>query len=398
MSGRGAPKGVIRKSKRGRVPKNINTDEAPISKQRRKASNVSSELVQNEADTVSVSQTTALSAEAQFELVNKKIDMLTEIQRKQAETSANLAAIMQSFVNQQSMSRVADSVNSSPHDQPGSSVPAVHNVGPNQQPIPNVPIQHNLDPFPQPGPSGLDHNIGSSLFGVLPETLVTQAAAGSKDLDHIPQKLIARIQQAEFVDLADILAEDDNHTEEESIPLGGYKLVRTKNKKLFLSWNLYVEAWNIYSRIRIRHAPSMALKLNKHFEIVQKIQKKGYGWYYYDINVRKTHARDEPNAKWDEIHPEFWLLACSQNPKPSVSGNVRGAPSNHKFSKTGSTYIPKGFCVKHHKGNKCITDNCIYNHNCYVCAKGQHPAQFCHAKNFRNKKQPTATFAKKTNA
>ena len=156
---------------------------------------------------------------------------------------------------------------------------------------------------------------------------------------------------------------------------------------------LWVEAWEIYASIRRDHQRSHQFKklLDKQLKLVLSLYKKQAGWYGYDKDVRKALAKGDPSAKLGEIHDEYWLMALS-----TLVQKPGGNPSFRRetpFGKGGfkknfqNSFVPKGFCVQYHKFQKCFRQNCFYNHACYNCNKGQHPAVACPEKSFRGSKQ-----------
>ena len=119
--------------------------------------------------------------------------------------------------------------------------------------------------------------------------------------------------------------------------------------------------------------------------------KGGGAWYQYDTNLRK-HKQGYRDAPWGQVHPDFFLFCfkSTQSAKPPLS--QKGSSSKQIDSS------PHEFCWRFHKGENCT--GCKFNHQCFKCNTGIHPAAKClvNAQPNRTNNRKPATTSSASNA
>ena len=415
MSGRGTPAPVLapRRSKRGRIPKasaavaegskkarrsnksasgrsqttNVPSNPPPVSPAPNFNNGDGSPLLSEASLLQSASaaqsnvanQTNSLQQDTNQDnhrLVMQRIDQITAIQRQQTQILMQLA-----------MAVANGSQNSQPPLATSADVPPPQMDGANQASSAAVTINHSLL---NAGPSHeLNPRQQPSADGAM------AAKADSQPWDDLPPKMVAKIRQRDYVNfkemLASTLAQSDSSENEnveegenEEVWVKGRKYKPASTKKVTtITFKEWFKMWHKFVMIRMQNPNSseMSAKFAKHFGNVEELYEKGFSWYYYDKMARKDYAKVEPFAEWGRVIEEHWLKAMTKYVKP-ISKLHPPPQKGVSFGKNGQkshpfVFVPRGFCVEFHKGNKCFKKNCQYKHDCFRCSKGKHQAVNC---------------------
>ena len=136
------------------------------------------------------------------------------------------------------------------------------------------------------------------------------------------------------------------------------------------SIDMWITAYQIFVGVYTQKYPLEAPALMKYGDIVQDLAARGYNWRYYDENFRYLRQKEPKAYPWGTVHWELWI---SSQPPRNIFPPIRKIDE----SKTGFR-VPKGYCWKYHKGQKCV--GCNFKHSCPLCEKN-HQMMSCH--NFR---------------
>jgi len=355
MSGRG--RGGARRSKRARVTKT--PYEAEVVPKRKK----SGEKGPTEPATVQVSDDVNTDKDASpqntssdvVKALSDKVEVLAQKQATQAKSIDTLIALNQQLV---------DSLQT-------------------QQQGPSNPV----------APQIILHGTQASLSYQTQGRDLMSNSADAEEL--ISEGIQKKIKEGSYVSFKSLLmscesdsTDEDDDDDRDVVPRGGtIKSVKRKKKIAFITWDQWVKAWDIFSDLTIsnnRLKPELSGEMAKHFRTVQDLKEKGRDWYFYDKKFRKSLARGKTNnMSYGKIHDTHWLIAfakeISKEPVPFGGPSGKANPKSN-----GNIFVPLTFCQKFHKTGNCPRNDCKYKHDCFVCAKGKHPAHRCNMR-FRYK-------------
>ena len=120
-----------------------------------------------------------------------------------------------------------------------------------------------------------------------------------------------------------------------------------------------IETWlscfHIFIAIYTRRHPQ-APALMKCCEVIQDLAASGFNWCFYDENFCLLNQAQPSSFRWCNIHWELWMRA--QHSTASKPQTLPGCLRSHEQG------IPKGFCVKFHRGVQCVP-GCAFKHLCY---------------------------------
>ena len=195
----------------------------------------------------------------------------------------------------------------------------------------------------------------------------------------VPEKIKDRIKKNKYIDLARLLP-NEKHLDETKIAVkegsGILKLEKKSTTKIIYTIDQWVTAFIVYIAIM---APSgeTTSGLMKYMDFVRKIAKRGGDWKFYDEEFRNTRVNSE--LAWSQPDQELWQEAQLRG-KPQFGKDKKGA----SYFTSQNTYgqlsgrVPQGFCFRFHNGSShCTSPNCSFNHSCFKCHKGKHPALKC---------------------
>ena len=148
-------------------------------------------------------------------------------------------------------------------------------------------------------------------------------------LPPVTQKLVARIQASEFVDMAELLP---NHLGVNAAPLEtGDKEEKQKGKrrqvKNILEW---LQCYSIYiADVAVKYPQRLPDMLGYQVLIIEaRMEYEDDGWLGYDRRFRQRAAA-MPDAMWARIQPKLWNIA--------FTGKARAASCKDCFSLTHPT-------------------------------------------------------------
>ena len=141
-----------------------------------------------------------------------------------------------------------------------------------------------------------------------------------------------------------------------------------------------IETWlscfHIFIAIYTRRHPHEAPPLMKYCGVIQDLAASGFNWCFYDENFCLLNQAQPSSFRWCNIHWELWMRA--QHSTASKPQTLPGCLRSHEQG------IPKGFCVKFHRGVQCVP-GCAFKHLCYKF-EGPQKASQC---NFRSQSKNT---------
>ena len=231
-------------------------------------------------------------------------------------------------------------------------------------------------------------------------------------LPPVPQRLVARIQAGEFIDMAELLP--DRLGVSAGPSLDGDKEERQGQKPKqrqvtnILEW---VQCFGIYMSVLTKKAPDRIQDLLGYQGLIleARMEYAGDGWLGYDRRFRQRAAAN-PDAVWARIDPTLWNIAfagqgrasrcrfcfslshhsedCDWAPSPTKnppqeasSGKPFSAPS--RFRGASSTGSPVCYEWNFSPDPVCPHPGCKYRHICIYCsndarvADKEHKAVHC---------------------
>ena len=201
-------------------------------------------------------------------------------------------------------------------------------------------------------------------------------------LPSIPAKLVKRIQEGQFVEMAELssmqLGSSDTLDEEQS---KGSKL------KLHEVTNIveWVQCFGTYIAIICRTEPHRIADLIGYQNlIIQSHQKYQQGhWLSYDREFRQK-ASASRILEWSNIDATIWNLTFSGYAATS-SSRPDASRGNHTYKQFPASSKKPPICLEwnEHPGPGCPHPSCRYEHICYRCVNNpgipnrHHKAIYC---------------------
>ena len=229
----------------------------------------------------------------------------------------------------------------------------------------------------QPSLSGEMHPINPAV----PSQLFSSS---SPPIDsRVSDKLKAKIWNNEYFELRALLTNTVHEsryqvtlarTTAEQLP-SLYLEPVAKPRKIF-TIETWLSCFHIFIAIYTRRHPHEAPPLMKYCGVIQDLAASGFNWCFYDENYCLLHQAQPSSFRWCNIHWELWM--CAQHSTASKPQTLPGCLRSHEQG------IPKGFCVKFHRGVQCVP-GCAFKHLCYKF-EGPQKASQC---NFRSQSKNT---------
>ena len=203
-------------------------------------------------------------------------------------------------------------------------------------------------------------------------------------LPPIPQKMVAKIQSDEFVDMSELLPDcldcpKTGHTsEDQAIPRPRRRYVST-----ILEW---IQCFGIYMAVLTQKHPERIPDLLGYQQLIieASLEYEGDNWLGYDRQFRLTAAATQ-NTAWGHIDQTLWSLVFSAKAKASrckycfsinhMAAECAWAPEQLTSNPVTqpmplfSQHRPPPLCFKWNSApGRCPVSGCRYNHICLYCA------------------------------
>ena len=227
----------------------------------------------------------------------------------------------------------------------------------------------------------------------------------------IPDKLVKRILNLEFIELREMLPEAWLREEEEVVARNVLMLPKRKVSQI-IDIGLWVQTFAGYISVLSTKYPLMVPEVLAYMAMMVKFSRnyEGAAWARYDMLYRKQMAKLR-DLRWSRLNPTLfnlcfagkakqgtacrWCLSdnhpsaeCEDNPANSGWSLPGVGDTGPALSKPGNAWKDKGkpnqgalkICYlynRRHK-NECTYDPCKYAHICMAC-KGNHPRSECTA-------------------
>ena len=192
----------------------------------------------------------------------------------------------------------------------------------------------------------------------------------------IPEKLVTKIRSGQFVDLADLLAENLKAQETEPQTYFDGKLLVSSSKKRvheitdIMTW---VEAFTVYSWIFCCAHPSRWQDMTQYKLLILKTSRQfpGKAWLHYDIAFRKDAAA-AGLVDWSRMNHDLYNFHTLASPHPQSSQQPSTSSPASASIASSST-----FCHSWNDGAcRWTFGQCRYRHRCEKC-EGDHPRVNC---------------------
>ncbi|XP_013387368.1 uncharacterized protein LOC106156593 [Lingula anatina] len=234
--------------------------------------------------------------------------------------------------------------------------------------------QRNLPENPPPTPPSADTGI------VSPQT--NRYSTKSIPLHAlVDDKLKDRIWGNEFVDMSLLLQDQSAQLPQPGDPLplamennhGKITLVVSQGRRpQITSMSQWTTAFHTFMSVYTLKHPQEAPNLLKYAEDIRVLAGLRGDWLAYDRNFRANKERS--GDPWEDTNWDLWNRALL-NSRPN--NNVQQFRPRGSFtSRQPFRKFPQGVCYKFHSGNHCRGD-CTYDHKCFRCSGGTHPASQC---------------------
>ena len=209
----------------------------------------------------------------------------------------------------------------------------------------------------------------------------------------LPAKLITKILELQYVDMAELIPESWRHQDEEH---GGCCHRRPQRKGPVTDILLWVECFSSMATILSSKYPEKTPQLMSYLKTIVKAHRsfKGEGWVSYDTDYRRKAALKK-SLDWGEVDFTMYnemFTGRARPPRKCTHCNSehhteescpRRPPPESRFYKDGSyNRTPRQFssalCQLYNTraGNRCTFNPCKFNHKCMEC-RGNHPLANC---------------------
>ena len=233
-------------------------------------------------------------------------------------------------------------------------------------------------------------------------------------LPPVPSRLVKKIEEGQFVELAELLPERlSTYWENDDQS----KSTKSKHKTVsnILEW---VQCFSIYVAIISRKEPHRVVDLlaYQHLVIQAHQEYQGDCWLGYDRRFRQRAAAN-PSRSWSTIDPTLWSLAFSGRASSAICShcfstshssrdcelNSGSNPFNHSVTRppfkmqSNSNQARRPLCFDWNESPApgCPHPACRFDHICYYCARNtavkdkSHKAIYCPHRASTNGPRPT---------
>ena len=221
-----------------------------------------------------------------------------------------------------------------------------------------------------------------------PSKLLTTVV--SEGLPPIPVKTLEKIRRWEFVDLASLLSDPAQKTEDLSMTQGSHFVVVQsleqiqKKRKQISDLPTWLQAFSIYAAALASADPTSKEEiagLFAHSHLIVQLSKdlRGLQWLQYDKDFR-IWAAAKGRKVWGELNLSIYgRCLATQNVWQYSTGTEQKPQAPSKFSKPQKRQKldpSKGSCFKWNFEENCARKDCFFAHKCYHCGEG-HRATVC---------------------
>ena len=245
----------------------------------------------------------------------------------------------------------------------------------------------------------------TTLGGPLPPSLIATPFKLANCLAPIPEKLVARIQALQFVEMRELLPDNVALAERLAALLQGLGPHKQPEQQEVGSLTTWAASFATYIAIVAQICPNRVWDMLAYMRIIIREARKfgGHGWLTYDAVFRRKH--EGPSAQWDFIDPSLHvayiaghdhppILPCHHCNETDHESNIcaivpliprtRGFPAQMQKSRPPipkgrrptpypSRLGPKRVCHSWNRGKCIYPGSCNFTHIC----EGSHPAKDC---------------------
>lgn len=195
----------------------------------------------------------------------------------------------------------------------------------------------------------------------------------------IPAKLVKKITNGEFVELADLLSPNLRAVDQEPQTFLDGKLLVSKKRRLveiadILTWT---EAFTIFQMVLCTFHPHRWPDLSKYkLLIIQTARKSpGQAWLEYDLAFRKDAAATGA-ADWSKMNLDLYNFHL-RSPAPPTSSLPSSVSASTSVAPNWENRARPPHCSSWNRG-RCLWPfgNCRFRHICSSC-NGDHPRVRC---------------------
>ena len=203
---------------------------------------------------------------------------------------------------------------------------------------------------------------------------------------HVDDKIIQKIKEGKFVDLAKLLPkdnpsfeEDDDENDLQFVTKGGKTFYlpavgKHRDQSTINSYSKWEAAFQVYVGIYTKANPERNQEMIQHIFNIRSAARD-YAWsnvYAYDQLFRHMMSKN-PHRNWGKIVTRSWVNVPRE---PIVRGN------NGHNSKQPKKQ--KDCCWRFNRG-ECTDENCCFQHKCWKCGLTNHGAHKCRKGKTNNK-------------
>jgi len=292
------------------------------------------------------------------------------------QTVANLAQVVQGFIQHQQTPQPQHQTTSQSYTVPNFTVPHCSFPNGNQTAeTASVPGTSTAPPAVSvPGEFPLNLNDRPS------HTPITYAS-GLPAGESLPDRIKTKIWEQKYIDFHTLLYPDAEGNYSLSLDDSGTNptLNLLPKKKRQLTENEWCRAFDDYVAVYTRRHPQELQDLLTYGKLIKFLMANKKNWAYYDINFRRD--REFSLCKWSETRIDLHYVAVSTEPR--YSNNFLSTRSSYpiepsfRTQRQPQTKTPFGYCFAYNSPTeRCQNRPCRWKHTCPKCSRN-HPQFLC---------------------
>ena len=260
-----------------------------------------------------------------------------------------------------------------------------------------ISLPSSLPSFSLAGTSATTTTATTTITGKIAATSVVTET--SQHPWPIPSKLVKRIKELEFVDMAELVPDNWRYEEEEASKCCHQpKRQRRGPVSDILLW---VECYSLLVEVLCTTSPGKMAQFMSYQRTIVRAQRTftGDGWITYDTCYRRKAAATK-SLEWGQVDFNLYnetftgraksIARCKYcSSEHHAAGDCRYAPEHGRlamsprqaYARFESSRPSDNIChlFNHKAGNRCRFSPCKFSHSCTEC-QGSHPASQCRSR------------------
>lgn len=197
---------------------------------------------------------------------------------------------------------------------------------------------------------------------------------------HVDRALRKKVRRGEFFPLKKLLPTPRGVKVPKKFSLGESGVLEQVEEHEELSFSKWLDAFVIYTSIRLEFHPEEAQGLLRHLQIVRGMQEAGKDGLEYDYQFRRVRAQHS-DVQWGEYLAELaYDIKPAKRffPSSRLQRNKPTRPLAGAISRPAA--VPRnapGLCHHFNSPRGCLFPKCVFSHRCSRCNVSGHSERQC---------------------